>query len=47
MSEKFELVKRYYMDGCWDKARVRKAVERGWITAEEYKEITKEPYVKQ
>lgn len=39
MSEKFELVKRYYDDGCWDKARVAKAVTKGWITAEEYDEI--------
>lgn len=45
MSAKFETVKRYYDDGCWDKSRVKKAVERNWITAEEYAEITGEPYV--
>lgn len=45
MSAKFELVRRYYVDGCWDKARVHKAVERGWITAEEYTEIVGVEYV--
>lgn len=46
MSAKFELVRRYYVDGCWDKARVHKAVERCWITAEEYAEIVGEEYAK-
>lgn len=43
-SAKFELVKRYYERGMWDDSRVRAAVGR-WITAEEYEEITGEPYV--
>ena len=42
-SPKFELVKHYYDAGLWDKARVHKAVGK-WITAEEYLEITGEPY---
>lgn len=45
MSAKFETVKRYYDDGCWNKARVAKAVEKGWITAEEYTQIVGEDYV--
>jgi len=43
-SQKFELVKRYYDRGLWSAARVARAVECGWITAEEYTEITGEPY---
>ena len=43
-SEKFELVKYYYDSGFWKKKAVKKAVERGWITAEEYAEIVGEPY---
>ena len=42
-SPKFELVKHYYDTGLWSKARVYKAVGK-WITAEEYEEITGEPY---
>ena len=37
-SEKFELVKNYYMRGLWNEARVLKAVGK-WITAEEAAEI--------
>lgn len=43
-SEKYEKVKRYYDRGLWSIERVHKAVEKGWITAEEYKEITGEDY---
>jgi uncharacterized XkdX family phage protein len=43
-SPKYELVKRYYDDGLWKKKAVRNAVVRGWITAEEYEEITGEVY---
>lgn len=43
-SPKFEKVKRYYEDGRWKKSQVRDAVIKGWITAEEYEEITGEPY---
>ena len=43
-SEKFEMVKSYYEEGCWKKKAVRNAVVKGWITAEEYAEITGEVY---
>ena len=44
MSNKFETVKRYYDTGRWNKNAVRNAVIKGWITAEEYEAIVKEPY---
>lgn len=44
MSKKFNLVKKYYEQGLWSKKRVHDAVEKGWITAAEYKEITGEEY---
>lgn len=43
-SPNFEKVKYYYDRGLWDINRVRKAVEKGWITEEEFQEITGEPY---
>ena len=43
-SEQFELVKSYYDRHLWKKKAVRNAVVRGWITAEEYYEITGEEY---
>ena len=43
-SEKFELVKGYYDSGEWKKKAVKNAVKRGWITAEEFEEITGEAY---
>ena len=43
-SPKFELVKSYYDSGFWKKKAVRNAVNKGWITAEEYEEITGEIY---
>lgn len=44
-SKHFAKVKKYYDKGLWSKARVHKAVECKWITADEYKEITREEYV--
>lgn len=44
MSEKFAKVKKYYDEGLWDKTKVRNAVVKGWITADEYKIITGEEY---
>ena len=44
-SKHFATVKKYYNRGLWSKARVYKAVECKWITADEYKEITGEEYV--
>jgi len=43
-SPKFETVKKYYEEGRWGTTAVRNAVVKGWITAEEYKEITGEDY---
>ena len=36
----YEKVKKYYDAGVWSELRVRKAVECGVISAEEYEEIT-------
>lgn len=44
MSKKYEKVKRYYDNGLWSKSRVADAVTKGWITAEEYYEITGDDY---
>lgn len=44
MSSKFEKVKKYYETGLWNKARVRNAVEKGWITADEYEVMTGDTY---
>lgn len=44
MSPKFNKVKGYYDNGLWNKTMVRNAVVKGWITAEEYQEITGEVY---
>lgn len=43
-SPKFELVKHYYDIGKWSKKAVKNAVIRGWITEDEYTEITGEDY---
>lgn len=43
-SAKFDRVKNYYDMGLWSKGKVHDAVIKGWITAEEYREITGEPY---
>lgn len=44
MSPKFNKVKKYYDEGSWNKARVRNAVIKNWITAEEYEQIIGEVY---
>lgn len=44
-SKKFETVKKYYDKGLWTIEAVRNAVFKGWITTEEFEEITGEPYV--
>lgn len=41
---KFELVKSYYDAGLWKEKRVRDAVEKGWISPENFEEITGEKY---
>lgn len=44
MSSKYEKVKGYFDRGFWNIERVRNAVVKGWITAEEFQIITNEPY---
>lgn len=44
MSEKFIMVKDFYDRDLWDIERVRNAVVKGWITAEEFETITGQPY---
>lgn len=39
-SAHFEMVKRYYKMKMWNEARVRNAVDKGWITEAEFTEIT-------
>ena len=45
MSKKYEMVKDFYDRRLWNITRVKNAVVKEWITAEEYEEITGEPYV--
>ena len=44
MSKHFKKVKSYFDSGLWSIERVRNAVLKGWITAEEFKAITGEEY---
>lgn len=44
MSKYFNLVKTNYDRGFWSEARVRNAVEKGWITEEEFELIVGHPY---
>ena len=43
-SKNYDKVKHYYDTGLWKEPRVREAVVKGWITEEEYKEITGQDY---
>lgn len=43
-SKNYDKVKGYYNGEYWNKARVKNAVAKGWITEEEYEEITGEAY---
>lgn len=45
MSRYYEKVKGYYDAGLWDLERMRNAVVKGWIDADEYKQITGNEYV--
>lgn len=38
----FEKIKRYYDEGLWSEDRVRKMVEIGKISEEEYRNIVRE-----
>ena len=41
-SKNFEKIKKWYDSGLWSKEQVYKAVEKGQITLDEYKEIVGE-----
>lgn len=43
-SPKYDKVKNYYDKGLWTIDMVRNAVVKGWITADEFEEITGQPY---
>lgn len=43
-SDNFEKVKRFYTLKVWNETRVRNAVKMGWITEEEFTEITGNEY---
>ena len=43
-SAKFEKVKEYYDSGLWNEFRVRNAVIKGWISEQEFEEITSKEY---
>ena len=43
-SENFEKVKRFYILKVCNETRVRNAVKMGWITEEEFTEITGNDY---
>ena len=44
MSKYYNLVKKNYDNGFWSIDKVRNAVVKGWITIDEYEEITGEVY---
>jgi len=43
-SENYDKVNRFYKTELWDETRVRNAVVKGWITEEEFAEITGAAY---
>ena len=43
-SDNFEKVKRFYTLKVWNETRVRNAVKMGWITEEEFTELTGNDY---
>lgn len=44
MSKYYNLVKKNYDNEFWSIDKVRDAVVKGWITVDEYEEITGEDY---
>ena len=44
MSVRFELVNGHFLRGFWNEIRVRNAVAKKWITAEEFQQITGKKY---
>ncbi|MCC8155844.1 MAG: XkdX family protein [Oscillospiraceae bacterium] len=45
MSANYAKVKSYYKSGRWSAERVYNAVAQGWITGDEYAEITGTTYI--
>lgn len=43
-SEKYEQVLEFYRRRLWSERMTRNAVVKGWITAEEFREITGKTY---
>lgn len=43
-SKNYYKVLNWYKTGMWNEARVRNAVKMGWITEEEFTEITGKAY---
>ena len=43
-SKNYMKVKQYYDMKMWNETRVKNAVEKEWITREEFKEITGKDY---
>ena len=43
-SKKYDTIKEYYDTGRWKIESLRHVVAHGWITPEEFTEITGEPY---
>ena len=43
-SKNYQKVKRYHDMKVWNEVRVRNAVKIGWITEEEFREITGKDY---
>ena len=43
-SKNYEKVKKYWDEGLWNEQRVRNAVSKGWITEDEFGEITGKAY---
>lgn len=43
-SRNYEKVKGYYDGGYWNETRLKNAVTKGWITENEYTEITGNHY---
>ena len=41
---KYDKVKNYYERGLWNVDRVRNAVVKGWITEQEFMQITGQEY---
>jgi len=44
MSKKYNRVKNYFDNNLWTVEMVKNAVVKGWITADEYEQITGEEY---